>query len=1217
MLYTNKIRSGLVATVLISAAMLFCCSITVLAQSATGGIRGIVTDATGATLPNATVIAKNLATGVESKTTTTSEGSYSTPRILPGIYTIVVEASGFKKSEVTNVEVSVGKDAVVDFKLEAGAITEVVTVAGGSEALVEKDTVQISTTFSQKKVQELPINIPGRGLDRVALLTPGVTVGFGNVNGNGVTLSANGQRARSNNFTIDGVDNNDLSIGGPNYFVRNPDVVGEYQIITNNFSAEYGRNQGAVINIVSRSGTNGYHGAVGWDHLDQKNFDSLTNLERKVATVDRPQTLNPAPSLDNIFTYGVGGPVIKDKIFFYTTGYFRRNPLLADLRSTTFAPTPAGVAAMKAAFPNNAAIQYYADFSAFSLPLGNPTVRALSPTPLKILLPDGTPVNVQMATVQRLVPRNNRQDEYTVRSDANLSEKHRIWGRYFWQNAPGVDALVGVDGFSGDQPAQSKQIGGGWNWSISTRINNEFRFNYSKLFVLFGGGSTGGKGQIPHPDDIDKALANFTLNFSGADLPGGGLLAVGPATNLPQGRSVEAFQYTDNMTLTYGNHQLKAGFDLRKLENSAPFLPFVNGQFTFNTPGVLATNTPTATNVAFGPATLVYGEYDKFAYFQDDWRIKPNLTLNLGLRYEHTGQPINLLNDVTVARESNNSTAFWRQNLPIEARTNPRIPADNNNFAPRVGFVYSPRFENGFMGKLFGGDRTTIRGGYGVAYDATFYNLLLNISTASPTVFLTSAALPVPSAAPTGDVVRGAAQTSGLIRFNTFDPRLLSRTTINPKMRSPYSQQWSLGIQRELPGNNVFEVRYVGTHGVGLFQTINANPAVSNLVNGFSQEFIGPGASEQKMTFRGFPGALGVSVTPLDCPDIDGTADKEDACKGRIFPTGPARERINGAQNIYHSLQMRYDGRFRSQWNYGFSYTYSKNLDNASEVFSFAGGNSVTVGQNPLQLTGIERAYSGFDVPHSFTANFIWTLPFMKEQKGVLGRIVGGWQLNGTARVQNGVRWTPTQPLGRNPYEDAGFMAPFISTTISHLRPFAGNPNAPRNSVAITDVDACLFYNFCGATNLPRKVNGKDVPVPIPHMRTSPTGFYLMSDLIKTTPVFTAVTPNDARFIINGPGSAARFGTPFGTLSRNTESGDRIETVDLSVFKTFKVTESVNVQYRLQLINALNHPIFALNASNNFIGTPASISLDNVNFYNFQENSGGRRVISMSLRIQF
>src|SRR5262249_25522412 len=153
------------------------------------------------------------------------------------------------------------------------------------------------------KVQELPVNVPGRGLDRIALLAPGVTMGFGNVNNNGVTLSANGQRARSNNFTIDGVDNNDLSIGGPNYFVRNPDVVGEYQIVTNNFSSEYGRNQGAIVNIVSRSGTNEFHGSGGWDHLDNKNFNTLTNLERRRADPKKPETLNPAPGLDNIFTY--------------------------------------------------------------------------------------------------------------------------------------------------------------------------------------------------------------------------------------------------------------------------------------------------------------------------------------------------------------------------------------------------------------------------------------------------------------------------------------------------------------------------------------------------------------------------------------------------------------------------------------------------------------------------------------------------------------------------------------------------------------------------------------------------------------------------------------------------------------------------------------------------------------------------------------------------
>jgi outer membrane receptor protein involved in Fe transport len=1187
---TIKFKSGIATVIVIGVAILFSSSPISLAQSATGGIRGAVTDASEAALPGATVVVKNVATGADIKTTTNSEGIYSVPRILPGKYSITIEAQSFKKAEITDVEVSVGKDTVVDAKLEPGAISEVVTVTGGAEALVEKDSVQISTTFQQKKVQELPVNVPGRGLDRIALLTPGVTVGFGNVNGNGVTLSANGQRARSNNFTIDGVDNNDLSIGGPNYFVRNPDVVGEFQVITNNFSAEYGRNQGAIINIVSRSGTNSFHGSAGWDHLDQKNFDSLTNIERRTGTQK-----NPAPSLDNIFTYAVGGPAIKNKVFFFTTGYFRRNPLLADLRSTTLAPTPAGVSALKAAYPNNAAVQYYADFSAFSLPIGNPVIRPdfLAANPTLPTITVGTTV-VPMAQVQRLVPRNNKQNEYTGRGDANLSDSHRLWGRYFWQDSPGVDALVGVGGFSGNQPAQSKQIGGGWNWTISTRINNEFRFNYSKLFVLFGGGTTGGKGQIPHPDEIDLALANFVPNFTASN--GLGLLSVGPATNLPQGRSVEAYQYTDNVTLTYGSHQLKAGFDLRKLENTAPFLPFVNGQFVYNTPALLAANTPTNTNVAFGPATLVYGEYDKFSYFQDDWRIKPNLTLNLGLRYEHTGQPINLLNDVTVERESNNSTAFWRQNLAVDARSNPRIPIDTNNWAPRIGFVYSPRFESGWMSKILGKDRTTVRGGFGTAYDATFYNLMLNISTASPTVFLTSAVLPVPNAVPTGDKVRGAAQSSGLIRFNTFDPRFLNRTTINPKMRSPYAQQWSLGIQRELPGSNVFEVRYVGTHGVGLFQTINANPLVGPLLNGFSRTFHDPTSNTaQTMTFPGFRNALPSGTTALTCTDNPATPDNEGICNGRIFPTGLARERINGAQNIYHSLQLRYDGRFRNQWIYGFTYTFSKNLDNASEVFSFAGGNSNTIAQNPLDLTRLERGRSGFDVPHSFTTNFIWELPFMREQKGILGRVVGGWQLNGILRVQNGIHFTPTQLLGRNPYEDAAVVNAFAFGS-SHIRPFAGNPSAPRNSVAISDVDACIFYALCGT-------QGGN-----PILRRSSTGYYLMSDLNLATRTFTPVNPNDVRFVINGPGSAMRFGAPFGTLSRNTESADRIETMDLSIFKTFKITERTNLQYRLQMINALNHPVF---------GIPASISLDNRNFYNFQETSGGRRVISMSLRFQF
>src|SRR5215475_457516 len=397
MLYTNKIKSGVVAKVLISAATLFCFSMIALAQTTTGGIRGVVTDATGAALPGATVTTRNVATGFEIKTTATGEGVYSIPRILPGRYNIAVEAQGFKKTEVTDIEVSIGKDAVIDVKLEAGAISEVVTVTGGSEAYIEKDTVQISTTLPEKKISELPFT-PGTngGLDRLALLAPGATTGFGNVNANGVQISVNGNRSRSTNFTIDGVDNNDLSIGGPAFFVRNTEMVSELQVVTNNFSAEYGRNQGGIVNYVSKSGGNQYHGAATYDRLDNKHFNSLDNLERRSGQKD------PDQNFSNLFSYAVGGPVLprfRNKIFFFTTGYFQRNPGQTTLRSTSYAPTPEGIQALNQAFPNNPAIQYWANFSPFAMPLGTVSARTdIAPATLQV-----GGVTVPLAAPQRTV----------------------------------------------------------------------------------------------------------------------------------------------------------------------------------------------------------------------------------------------------------------------------------------------------------------------------------------------------------------------------------------------------------------------------------------------------------------------------------------------------------------------------------------------------------------------------------------------------------------------------------------------------------------------------------------------------------------------------------------------------------------------------------------------------------------------------------------------
>ncbi|HXU39474.1 MAG TPA: carboxypeptidase regulatory-like domain-containing protein, partial [Blastocatellia bacterium] len=282
-----------------------------LAQATTGSLRGVVSDDKGAVIAGADVSAKNDNTGSENKTKSNGDGLYNFSQLAPGTYTLTVQKQGFKKQEFQQVTVSIGKDATIDATLMAGLASETVTVTATGEELIQKEQVQVSSTFEARKVAELPSNIAGGGIDTLALLAPGVVPGVGNVNSNGTTFSVNGQRARSNNFTIDGGDNNDLSIGGPNYFVDNQDIVAEFQVITNNFSAEYGRNQGAIVNVVTKSGTNAFHGTAFEYHRNRNFLDTLDNIEK------RSGRSGPPPRIYNVFGGTVGGPIIKDRLFFF------------------------------------------------------------------------------------------------------------------------------------------------------------------------------------------------------------------------------------------------------------------------------------------------------------------------------------------------------------------------------------------------------------------------------------------------------------------------------------------------------------------------------------------------------------------------------------------------------------------------------------------------------------------------------------------------------------------------------------------------------------------------------------------------------------------------------------------------------------------------------------------------------------------------------------
>lgn len=1139
-----------------------------VAQATTGTLRGTVTDPNGQVVSGATVTVKNQDTNVTSSAFTTNEsGSYVIPNLLPGKYTVTVEsAAGFSRKVVTDVAVSLGQTNDVNVALAIGQTSETVTVTGATEEIIQRDTAQVSSTFETRKVAELPSNAAGGGIDTLALLAPGVVPGFGNVNSNGVSLSVNGNRARSNNFTIDGTDNNDITIGGPSYFVDNQDQVQEFQIITNNFSAQYGRNQGAIVNIVTKGGGNQFHGSLFEFYRNSSALDAQTNLQRR----DPGQGNRRDKFISNVFGGTFGGPLPlprfgeggrsvisgKDRVFFF--GSFQEAKQRTDFldKSNNLAILPSEFPRLAAAFPGNAAVQAIINQSAFALTgLGTVTPRTDRPRDT---------VNIggqifQAAFPQRLFATPVNAPEFSIRVDANATKKDTFLVRYLYQKSDNVNQLGGVRGFTGNIPTNTKNLSGTYNRQISTRAVNEFRATYQKLDILFGGGSSLSPlaGGITSPTDIGSTFTNINLSGVRGISTGTTLLGIGPATNLPQGRIVSVQQFADNFTVTLGRSTIITGADLRRLNTTVPFLPNINGAFTFTSGARVASNTPTRVTLGAGDPNIKFKEFDRFFFFQDDYRVRDNLTLNLGIRYEFTGQPINSLNESTVARESNASTALFRQDLPLAIRTVPRVQSDKNNFAPRFGFAYTPRFGK----KLFGEDATVIRGGYSIAYDPGFYNIFLNVSTSSPAVFLntinntTTAPFSLP-VNPTGNVVR--ANLSGQIQRNTFDPRFFAQTIIPTNFHSPYSQQYSIGIQRQINRNNVAEVRYLGTHGVGLFQSINRNPNFNALFNGIPNISVagadanGNPINTATFNFPAFRQFIPNGVVPVVSSKLPGTPDNEAVANGRLLPgRGLIRSRENTGQSTYNSLQARYNGRLFNQLTLGASYTFSKTLDNASEIFSF--GESAFA-SNPFDLNRNERSLSGVDRKHAASFNFLYDIPYLKEQKGVIGKLLGGFQINSTYIVASGRPFTPSQFFnlfgGIPTYQDNTFNGSFLGQ--DSLRPFNGNPKAGPTTVGITDVDAALL----GFTN---------------GFIASPTGFYSLN-AFNTSGRSVSVTPNDVRYIFNGPGAAQRFNNPFGNVARNSQRGPRLNQANLGIFKNTNITERVKLQFRAEAFNVFNHP---------------------------------------------
>jgi outer membrane receptor protein involved in Fe transport len=1261
MISSNKFRARALSVTFVLTLALIVLSFhgAAMAQETTGSLKGVVVDPNGLPVTGATVTAKDQQTGRESSVTTGDTGTFVLPKLNPGKYTLTVEtSSGFKKKSVTDLDVRLGENSMGNVGLEVGSPTENVTIVASGEALINRDQSMISASFEARKVSELPSNAAGFGIDTLALLIPGVAQNSGGgTNTNGTGISVNGNRGRSNNFQIDGSDNNDLSVGGPNLFVSNSDQVQEFQVITNNYSAQYGRNLGSVVNIVTKSGGNQFHGSGFEYHQDQRNLDSLTNIERRACVPNQP--CYPDRFLSNIFGFTVGGPIVaprfgeggkaakilRDKAFFFVTYQGQRQPSSFPLRSGGFAINAADLPLLTAAFPGNTIINDIVRLNPSVLRLGGTTVgprtdlvncnattlKAVNPAdpaqPWKFCNQDfidftnpanpGFTQRVNGFLIERNVPFNFTQTDYSVRGDVRASNKDSVNVRYIFQDGNQQNDLISTNGFTGDLIFGTKNLGGAWTRQINNHMVNEFRTVRTRLAVDFGGGcNPADPGCIPGPSLIAQGQIE-SINPSGirgVTLTGNALRAMGGGGGLPQGRDTILYDFLDNLTWTRGRHSFIFGGEYKHTSAVVPFLPNFGGAATFNTAQRIFNNAPSAFSIALGVPDVPYTENDQYYFVQDDFKIRSNLTLNLGVRYEYTGQPIDSLTNLTIARESG-STPFWNPALPLSARIVPKTPADKNNFAPRVGFAYTPHFWKKFLGE----DKTVIRGGFAIAYDPAFYNILLNVANSSPySIALAAAAAQLPATSPLlplpnsifGLDVRNSVTASGVLAIGKLDPKWLSQTQVASNFRAPYSEQWSFGVQRQIGKNSVAEVRYVGNHGVGLFQSVLANPFVgvpgdptllfgtagaASGFYGFSRNITVNNVTT-KVTFPSFTNIIPAGVTGLNCINDPATLDNEAACLGRVRATGAVTNRVNTAESRYDSLQAQWQGRFfKRALNFGATYTFSKTIDDSSEVFAFNGENSI-LPQNPFNFHG-ERSVSALHRPHIFSMNAIYDLPFRKAQHGFVGHLLGGWQLNAVHVYNSGRRYSPNQT------DNAGFLGlgPSYLSGGESLRPFIGNPAAPQTTVGISQIDAFFFGYITNVTNL--------------------NGFLSLNDL--NNGVQTSVTPNDVRFIYNGPGSAKIFGTPYGNSTRYSLKGPAINNTNIGIFKNTRVfseTHPVIVQFRMEMFNAFNHPQIGYGVTRNS-SLPSTV-MDNAGlvggaFANNSDINLARRVIQFGLRLTF
>ncbi len=1065
------------------------------AQSTGGRIRGTVLDSSGSAVAGAKLVLTNEGNGSTREATTSATGEYIFLEVPVGTYQLQLDQPGFKKYLRSGMTLSLNEVIGLDINLVVGGSTETVEVTGAPE-LVDTTSTQLGAVVGERAVSELPL--AQRDTYQLLELQPGVQgqLGVDNVYGSdraGV-VSVNGGRGRDNNFTVNGGDGNDQFANLP-AIQPSPDSIAEFRMLTNTFDAEYGRNSGAVVNVVTKSGTNEYHGNFYEffrnQSLNAKGFFDSTKLDY----------------LQNQFGATFGGPIRKDKTFFFVTyegdrlrkgsssdtvavpsnlertGDFSATPFAGGVTTDFFAQTLNSRCGLNIPMPSTqegGIVPYSSIFPDNVIPQ-----QCMDQTALDLLNQYVPQANRADGTFQGVPLGHEHSDQFTIKIDHELTKDQRLTGYYYFTQhylaKPFAKFQAGgatLPGFGDLTDERVQQLNLSHTWTIGSTSVNEARFTFFRE----------GQGTFLHPQNTKLtqdscATVPATACFADPNNPDLGIhpnLGAShegvPYINISGGFSIgnnfegelpqkgNTYQVSDSYSKVMGNHSLKFGGDFRAVQFDQRLYFNINGSYYLYGGGP---NDTVSDNLF---ANYLLGLNDNYIqgsaqdelirsksfylFAQDSWRIKSNLTLNYGIRWELNTPMKDIGQKVQTYRPGQNSTVYpcaLGANNPLSETfgsdcgaagvlpTGLVVPGDHGvqagltstyykSFAPRIGIAWSPGATDGFLGKLFGGPgKSSIRAGFGIFYNpieqlvmeqfsaeppfggsTSLYNTMFNLpfqyqdGTSAPNPF--NGILNPP---------RGQA-----VDWSMFRPILLYGQ-FSPHMRSQYAEQYNFGIQRELAKDLVLQIGYVGRQGHRLLATQDlnaANPQTcldlnANLGDGTCGQFGGdssyfiPGGTvlsadlhlpygASKLipagTTIGPNGITLVGIRPFSSPNCEPTTGV--GCPADGLPMfSNIFQQGTISSSAYNAFQASLEKRFSHGLQFSLAYTFGKSLDYASTFESLLNPHDPRPG----------RSLSLFDARHRFVFSYYWELPVPKYD-GFAGKVLNGWSLSGITTVQAG-----------------------------------------------------------------------------------------------------------------------------------------------------------------------------------------------------------------------